>query len=739
MIAGDQFVNIFGLAAPGELEAVPRIAAAAAEAGFAVVPVAPAGKAPLCTLTPRQAKVADIAGRHACGLHHAITDRATALKVFSRMAKAMPGLNLGVVPGLSRMVIIDYDTPEQAQAFSTDWARLTGCPQGEYPPVTVRSPGMRDASGEMVHRDGGHTWLRVPAGVDLPLEPGIWKAPGGYTVIWGTGQQVLVPPSARPEGPYRIVAPPGECPGWLVSKIRFEGQAHDARARTRAERVAGIDLDDPIERWQAGTRWDDLLPADGWVATGEGDRCGCPIWTAPGPHGSAKSATAHEVGCSQFDTDTGWGPLHIWTDDPPEPLRGIKTVTPLQYEAHMRHGGDMGAAMRSLGLASTVNVPTWDIDLLEASSDPSAGDVSTGSDDDTQIEHSDAEKWFRSRLLSSADLDGITLPVPLVADYLYADTLARVIGKPGSGKSFVCLDMALSVATGRDWHGKHTKQGAVWYVAAEGVSGLRPRIRAWEQHHLGGERVPIEAFAVRDGAVQAGDKAQWGGMILASVRDRPALIIVDTQARSTVGIDENSATDMGMVVAHCEALRHHSGACVLLVHHTGVDGSHGRGSSVVFGALHTELAVTKDEHTVRVHTRKQKDAPEGPEIAFSLQTEHLSLPTIVDGQPTTVDVSTAILIGDAGDAWDVDAPASTMLATPAVRLTSLVHQHAPHFGITKAEARRLTLAQDIGPRGKAMGDSAFVTAWDECLRQGDLAQVFDDEGRRTGRFKAQIM
>lgn len=729
MIAGNAFTNIFGLAAPGELAAVPRIAAAAAEAGFAVVPVAPGGKAPLCTLTARQAKDADLAGRHACGVHHAITDRARALKVFTRMAKAHPGLNIGVVPGKSRMIIVDYDTAEQAAAFASDWARLTGDPSG-YPPVTVSSPGMVDAAGTLVHSDGGHTWLAVPDGVGLPQEPGIWKAPGGYTVIWGSGQQVLVPPSARPEGAYRIVATPGRAPDWLLAKIGFEGQVHAERQRTRAERVASIDTDDPIERWQAATPWSDLLEPDGWVATGEGDGCGCPIWTAPGPHGSPKSATAHEPGCSRYDTDTGWGPLHVWTDDPPEPIRGIKTLTPLQYEAHMHHGGDMSVAMHALGLDS--NVPAaaeWDVDLL-----------STPTEDDEPMPEGDAERWFRSALLSSADLDRVPLPRPVVEGYLYADTLARVIGKPGSGKSFVVLDMALAVATGRDWHGRAVQQGAAWYIAAEGVTGLRPRIRAWEAHHADGQRVPADQFRVRDGAVQAVDKTQWGGLILAAMRDRPTLIIVDTQSRSTVGVDENSATEMGTVVAHCEALRQRSGACVLLVHHTGVEGSHGRGSSVVFGALHTELAIDKHESNITVHTRKQKDAPEAESATLMLHPTPLELPTLDQhGQLTTVTAQSAVLLGTAtGDPFEHDR-AAPMMDPPIDRAVAIIGEVFPHRGCTKGEGWIAVYARDIGPKGKSMSKDVYLNAWDAAVSTGKLAMVYDEEGRSTGRFLAQIL
>ena len=50
-------------------------------------------------------------------------------------------------------------------------------------------------------------------------------------------------------------------------------------------------------------------------------------------------------------------------------------------------------------------------------------------------------------------------------------------------------------------------------------------------------------------------------------------------ARVAVGKDENSARDMGEIVAAAEALRRSFDASILLIHHTRKDGGSERGSS----------------------------------------------------------------------------------------------------------------------------------------------------------------
>ena len=89
---------------------------------------------------------------------------------------------------------------------------------------------------------------------------------------------------------------------------------------------------------------------------------------------------------------------------------------------------------------------------------------------------------LRNQLVDSAGLDSIPPPQPLVDGILYLDSLAWLHGKPGHGKSFVALDWAGCVATGAPWQGHEvTSRGTVVYLAAEGVAGVRQRVRAWEE------------------------------------------------------------------------------------------------------------------------------------------------------------------------------------------------------------------------------------------------------------------
>lgn len=228
----------------------------------------------------------------------------------------------------------------------------------------------------------------------------------------------------------------------------------------------------------------------------------------------------------------------------------------------------------------------------------------------------EAAASFAGSILNTDTLAEIVVPDPLIEDYLDLNCTARVYGPSGSKKSFVLLDMAACIATGKDWHGKKTTQRNVLYVVAEGSTGTMKRVRAWEAEH--GRKMTGVHF--RTEAVQINDPEQMRGLIAYAKQIEAGLVIFDTQSRCTVGVDENSNTDMGTVVANLDMLRKQTGACALLVHHSGNEGGRARGATAVLGAMDAEFEVSCPDRGFKVgfKTTKRKDGEEMPKITFRL-------------------------------------------------------------------------------------------------------------------------
>jgi RecA-family ATPase len=220
-------------------------------------------------------------------------------------------------------------------------------------------------------------------------------------------------------------------------------------------------------------------------------------------------------------------------------------------------------------------------------------------------------------------------PMEWLIEGIYpASALLCVYGAPGAGKSFLTLDHALSIAAGLDWQGRPVQQGPVVYLAAEGLSGLPNRVRAWQLAHpdadltdffIVPQTVNLRSYADKVERSREGTDVDMLHNTVDSLDRPPVLIVVDTLARSLVGGDENSAQDMGWAIGACDNLRETYGCAVLVVHHSTKSGAGERGSGALRGACDTMAELTQDSGVVSLKCSKQKDAAAFPTHTFSFQ------------------------------------------------------------------------------------------------------------------------
>ena len=219
---------------------------------------------------------------------------------------------------------------------------------------------------------------------------------------------------------------------------------------------------------------------------------------------------------------------------------------------------------------------------------------------------------------------------------------AVMYGAPGTGKSFIAIDMALCMAHDIAWHGRQTNAGAVLYIAGEGVGGLGKRVKAWKLHHGIEGNGSLKVLPV---AVDMMDQESIERLLrtIDSLDTNFSCLVIDTVARSMTG-EENSATDMSAFIRGCDAIKHHTGCGLLAIHHAGKDASRGinsmRGSSALAGAADTVLAVGKSENIVALSMEKQKDSDPMDKITFEMVSIALMDDTSVimqpiEAQPTT--------------------------------------------------------------------------------------------------------
>lgn len=195
-------------------------------------------------------------------------------------------------------------------------------------------------------------------------------------------------------------------------------------------------------------------------------------------------------------------------------------------------------------------------------------------------------------------------------------SLIMIHGPSGGGKTFVVLDMACTIAAGKDeWCGRRVRGNTVVYLAGEGHAGLAARIKAWMIHNNADQ---LDLYISKSGTdLNTPEGMNKVRTAMASIK--PDLIVVDTLHRFLLG-DENSAQDAKTMLDACGELQREYDASVVMVHHTGnsEEAQHrARGSSAWRGALDVEFSVipAKEADPIQVVPRKMKDA-ELPDSVF---------------------------------------------------------------------------------------------------------------------------
>ena len=205
--------------------------------------------------------------------------------------------------------------------------------------------------------------------------------------------------------------------------------------------------------------------------------------------------------------------------------------------------------------------------------------------------------------------------------------IAVLYGPPGSGKSFLLLDLLAAVARGVTWCGERVQKGRVIIVAAEGAGGYGGRLRAYcEAKGISLDDLDIGVISGRPNIMEPEEIGELAKAIKAA--GGCDILAIDTLAQVTPGANENSSEDMGLAIANARVLREVAGAMVLFAHHSGKDLSKGmRGSSVLLGAVDAELLCWRDgdRNYRELRVTKQKDGEDGRRWGFKLDVVDLGL------------------------------------------------------------------------------------------------------------------
>lgn len=222
----------------------------------------------------------------------------------------------------------------------------------------------------------------------------------------------------------------------------------------------------------------------------------------------------------------------------------------------------------------------------------------------------------------------------LVKGLIPKSGMGVLYGESGAGKTFITLDLLLTLARGESWHGRRVnKPVGVLYVSAEGNSAVRDRFQAYEEYH----KVSLKDLPLRVITTPVNLRSFDSQRVIEACRylenqgTTIGLIVFDTLNRTMGGGDENSPVDMGEYLDAISQITSQINAFTLVVHHSGKNVSKGaRGHSSLRAAMDLELEVKANGDQQILTVTKSRDGETGLEFAYKREIVSLGLDEDLD-------------------------------------------------------------------------------------------------------------
>jgi hypothetical protein len=225
----------------------------------------------------------------------------------------------------------------------------------------------------------------------------------------------------------------------------------------------------------------------------------------------------------------------------------------------------------------------------------------------------------------------------LVEELWCAQAVGVIGGAPKCAKTWLGLDMALSVATGTPCLGKYAvrEPGPVLvYLAEDALRVVRERIEGMARHR-GLDLDEVRIHVITAPVLRLDQDRDRQRLWETTRRLRPRLVVLDPLVRLH-SIDENHAGDVAELLAYIRSVQRQLGPSVVLVHHTRKNAGDGvtaglglRGSGDIHAFGDSNLYLRRAEERLILSSEHRSAAAAAPVqltlVATDVATTHLEV------------------------------------------------------------------------------------------------------------------
>lgn len=230
-----------------------------------------------------------------------------------------------------------------------------------------------------------------------------------------------------------------------------------------------------------------------------------------------------------------------------------------------------------------------------------------------------------------------------VHDYLIKGMLPKIGtcflgGQSSAGKTFVGIDVGLSLILGRSFLGRNVRKGSVLWFAAEGSGILEHRIEAARRGKFRCATSDLSSFLFEEAAPNK-DTAEALANLEGAIKSAKTyceehtpnmplrLVVIDTLAAYFGIVDENGNAEAGAFMTRLNALARKWGVLIMLVHHVGKAAESGlRGASAYYAGADAAVMVLADINlqtgavngSRTIALGKNRDGAPGPLASFAI-------------------------------------------------------------------------------------------------------------------------